>query len=457
MLLTILACTPAEVPSSTVVDTWGPDWTDDASPTDTDAGTPSDSDMPSADTAEPEDEGEDLSAFEGTLRGQIESFTGTLPEAAKAGYASWGTWEVASLNPRLYLSPLGEDRVLVGFSGESGTGWVAEYDGSELVWSMSFEDREIHGTTPVSDGGFGVLLRGYDESRGLHSMWLRRYDADRNLMWEENQTDGNRSAYGQGSTSLGDSRLEFSGSRFAVYFAYIDEGSGHSMDAYRLVYIDEGTYYGDVWGTGCSHGMGQLVRTHPENGRFVPVCSSDAYPSPGIYSWHDSGREIYGGAGDGAGAVSAQVGGMAATADELIVAFNAEAQDCCDAKGVGVRTIDLDGYATSDVTWLTDTDGAHERDAVVGRIGAQHDNRYLVGWRQTDDDSFRLGVIDASGSWQVDPEVVSVPMGSDPAVQWGRRDDSMRTDDQGRVTWGRLSGSSDNLTWWRYTDFATAE
>ncbi len=397
----------------------------------------------------------DLGAFEGTVRAQIESFQVTLPDPASAAFTTYGTWEQRSLNPRLYLDPIADDQLRIGWTGESGTGHVAVVDSTTVVSTLDFDGLSVQGLANDGDGGFGVLLLPSDGK-----MILRRYTADGGLLWESAMTSGNEWAMSpSGSSIIGDSRLEWGGSRFASYFVIQDMGSGHHMDSYMLTWIEDGADYGDVWGTGCSHGMSQLVRTHPEHGRFVPVCSSDAYPDHGIYAWRDSGRRLYRAHANGAGLVSAELGGMTGTQEGLILSFNANQQDCCDAKGVGVINLDLDGYPTSGVTWLTDTDGEHERDSAIARIGTANDDgytadRYLVGWRQTDDDSFLLGVIDQAGAWQVPAEIVSVEMGSAPGVAWGRRDDAFSTDAQGRVVWGVLFQKSDTFQWFRYSDFA---
>jgi CheY-like chemotaxis protein len=163
------------------------------------------------------------------------------------------------------------------------------------------------------------------------------------------------------------------------------------MDGYRLIYIEDASENGDYWGVGCSHGMSGVIGNHPELGRFTPVCSSDTYPGYGIFGWGGANLTFYTGDSNQGGVVSAEIGGITHTAEGLLLAFNAVERPCCEAHGVAVRRLDLGGYPQGETVWLTDTDGSTERDPVVGRIGEHGtEERFLVGWRTTDDDAFHL-------------------------------------------------------------------
>jgi hypothetical protein len=91
----------------------------------------------------------------------------------------------------------------------------------------------------------------------------------------------------------------------------------------------------------------------------------------------------------------------------------------------------IDDSFDSSYVWLTDTEGAYERDPVLARLGSALDtDRYLVGWQTIDDGSYWLGVIDGKGTFLVEPEEVSLE-----GVAWGNRDDSLRTRADGSVSW----------------------
>jgi hypothetical protein len=149
---------------------------------------------------------------------------------------------------------------------------------------------------------------------------------------------------------------------------------------------------------------------------------------------------IYPSDGNCGGLVSAQLGQITAAADTWKLVFSALSRPGYASQGIGLAT--LNGNFQSSYVWLTDTGGDTERDPVIARLGASlQSDRYLVGWKTTDDGLYWLGVIDGSGHFLIGPQEASLA-----SVAWGNRDDSFRTDADGRVTWVQGDAYSTTLT-----------
>jgi hypothetical protein len=117
-------------------------------------------------------------------------------------------------------------------------------------------------------------------------------------------------------------------------------------------------------------------------------------------------------------------------------------------KGIGLATID--GAFQSSYVWLTNTNGEYERDPVIARLGSNlQSDRYLVGWTTTNDNVYWLGVIDGSGNFLTGPEELS-----SAGIAWGNRDDSFRTNADGRVTWVQGDPLSTTLHLFRFNGSA---
>lgn len=192
---------------------------------------------------------------------------------------------------------------------------------------------------------------------------------------------------------------------------------------------------------GCSHSLAQLVSYHPGLDQFVSVCSSDCYPGKGVFA---SGHQVYEADGNCGGNVSAQLGQIALGDASWKLVFNAVDRPCCEGHGIGLATVDED-YA-SRLTWLTNTDGAYERDSAIAHLGSgAQPERYLAGWTTTDDGSYWLGVIDDDGDFLAGPEEVT-----SAGVWWGNRDDSFRTRINGSVSWIAGKPRSTTLHFFRF-------
>ncbi len=84
---------------------------------------------------------------------------------------------------------------------------------------------------------------------------------------------------------------------------------------------------------------------------------------------------------------------MAAGDGEWKAVFNAMDKPCCDGFGVGF--VRFGGAGGTNLTWLTNTNGAYERDPVMARLpdAPGGGERYLVGWRMSNTGEFYLAVV----------------------------------------------------------------
>jgi hypothetical protein len=236
---------------------------------------------------------------------------------------------------------------------------------------------------------------------------------------------------------LGDGRLAYGDGLYAAYYT-VKSRSGHYGD--QFVYVnDNGVLQPGGWDWGCSHSLAELVSYHPDLDKFIAVCSSDCYPVKGILINSSAGNRVYEAAGSCTGLVSAQLGQAALHQGGWKLLFNAVDEPCCDGRGIGLATIGQN-YQSS-LTWLTQTNGATERDPVMARLGTGlQSDRYLVGWTTTDDKRYWLAIIDGAGTFIIGPGDVT-PDG----VRWGNRDDSFRTQPDGSVSWVRGDPKSREL------------
>jgi len=364
------------------------------------------------------------------LPDHITQATLTLPQPLAASTGSWCTWGTCTLPPRLYHEPLPDGRTLLGWTDSGGDGHVSLISGSALQRTFDYPDRSVRGLVAHPDASFALLL--WDDAAQV--MWLSRRDADGGQVWATNLNSGTAVA----DFWLGDGRLAYGGGRYAAYFTVT--GSGHYGD--QLTYVDDSgaDQGGRDWG--CSHSMAQLVSYHPDLAQFAPICSSDCYASKGILI--DDTDRVYEADGNCGGLASAQLGGLTPAAGAWKLVFSALDRPCCDGRGIALATID--GSYDSSYTWLTNTDGAYERDPSIARLGTDlGSNRFLVGWRTTNNDTYWLGVIDGAGAFLDGPEEVS-----SAGVAWGDRDDSFRTRADGSVSWVQGDANSRTLRLFRF-------
>jgi hypothetical protein len=372
------------------------------------------------------------------LKNQVTKMSVTLPQPLGSMQSSWCTWTWCSITPRLYHEPLADGRTLVGWTDLSGNGhvsWLGLY--GALEQTIDFPSLSLRGLVAHDDLRFAVLL--WDANAKI--MWLSRRNANGSEAWKTN-IDGALTSFNPG---IGDSRLAYGNGRYGAYFAvHGDSGwpEGHEGD--QLSYVDSnGVIQSGGWEWGCSHSMAELISYHPTLGSFAPACSSDCYASKGILL-NDS-QVVFEADGNCGGLAAAQLGQMALAANTWKLAFNALDRPDYTARGIGLATIQ--GSFQSSFVWLTNTGGEYERDPVLARLGASlGTDRYLVGWRTSNNGLYWLGVINGAGSFIAGPEeVASVGVG------WGDRDDSFRTRPDGDVSWVEGTPESSQLYLYRFS------
>jgi hypothetical protein len=370
------------------------------------------------------------------LKSQVSITNLTLPYTLEGTGWNWCTWSYCFLSPRLYQEPLGADQTLVGWTDGSGNGHVSFITGSSIMRTDTFANLSLHGLTVHADGKYAVLLW----NSSTNSMWLSKRNTNGSEIWKTNLN----STIAQADFDIGDSRLAYGNGLYAAYFTVYgvaDIYKGHNGD--QLSFIDDaGAKNSGGWSWGCSHSMAELVSYHPDLQKFIPICSSDCYASKGILI-QDS-KVVYQCDGDCAGMVSAQLGQVAASSNGWKLIFNAQNRPLFAAKGIGLASIN--SSFQSSIVWLTNTQGNFERDPVLAHIGSDlNTDLYLVGWTTTNDGRYWLGTINGSGNFIMGPEDVT-----SLGVKWGNRDDSMRTRQDGSVSWVQGDAGSNVLHYFHF-------
>lgn len=367
-----------------------------------------------------------------TLSGLVTVTDVTLPASLEGTAGSWCTWGGCSIGPRLYHSPLPNGGTLIGWTDQQGNGHVSLVNGSSVT-HWNYAGTAVRGLVAHADNSFAVTLW----NSPTETIYLSRRTSTNGEIWTTNMN----SAIGEADFWLGDGRLDYGDGRYAAYFTVQgipgQWAAGHHGD--QLSYVgDNGAVQSGGWDWGCSHSMAQLVSYHPALNEFAAVCSSDCYPDKSIH-WVDAGHQIYKGDGNCGGLVSTQLGQMALNEVAWKLVFNAQDQPCCDGNGIALAT--LDSNQQSSYVWLTNTNGAYERDPVIARIGTDlGSGRYLVGWMMLNDNSYWLGVINDNGQFLFGPENVTAA-----GIRWGNRDDSFRTRPDGTVSWLRADPNSSTI------------
>ncbi len=370
-----------------------------------------------------------------TLAGRVTKTSLTLPHPLQGMVATWCTWGWCSVTPRLFHEPMANGGSLVGWTDTSGNGHVSVISPTgSLGQTFDYTGRSLRGLVAHSDGKFAVLQ--FDPASNI--MWLTKYNANGSQVWTKNIKDS-RTHFVDG---IGDSRLAYGSGRYAAYFAVygdLDELEGHNGD--QLTYVnDNGVIQTSGWEWGCSHSMAELINYHPGLAKFMPLCSSDCYANKGLLV--SDSHSVYTCDGDCRGLVSAQLGQAAQTAAGWKVAFSALGTANVTGKGIGLATINAD--FTSSYIWLTNTDGTTEREPVIARLGTSLANdRFLVGWKTTNDGIYHLELISGSGTVAMPLENVS-----SKGITWGDRDDSLRTRPDGKISWVQGGAGSTTLNYY---------
>ncbi len=377
----------------------------------------------------------------------ITTATVTLPQTLEPNRASPCTWGFCTLGPRLYLVPLADGRILLGWSDAAGNGHVSRINGTTIEQTTDFPARLVRGLVGHDDGSFAVLLvdrRGASPTDNVMVLSQRTAAGAESWATDLVNTFPAVPQPADGATYVaGDSRLVYGGGLYGAYFSVRSFGTlgEHDGEQYTIV-NDSGAIQPGGYSWGLSHSLAGLIGYHPETGQLARIGVSDCYPNSigGLYAMTAPGYSphlLYQVDADCLGNVSGQLGQMAAVlGSRWLVAFNAMNHGTFVGQGAGLLSFGPDFVPT--VTWITSGTGAEERDPVLARVGADlTSDRYLLGWRMQSSGAFLLAIMDAAGAILEGPEVVS------PDVQWGARDDSFRTGADGRVTWCHgLAGSS---------------
>jgi len=377
-----------------------------------------------------------------SLADKISSSQVILPGPLEASIASWGTWGSTTLSPRLYQAPLTDQTMLIGWTDSQGDGHVSIVDLTDppgVSMNHTFSGLRVKGLVAHDDGTYAVLLW----SPQAATMTLSKRSPTGALIWSC-PLDASTTEF---DDWLGDARLTYGDGRYAAYYTVYGIGSwmqGHHGDQLRYV-SDAGTMLGGGWVWGCSHSMAELIGWSQNLG-FTALCSSDCYPSAGLVQ--DNSDLLLAADGDCGGLVSLQLGQLAAGRTEWKAVVNAMSRTCCAGHGIGF--VRFGGAAGTALVWFTSTDGIYERDPVIARLpDAGVTERYLVGWRTTNDGQAHIGVVNGSGVFLEGPE--SVPASS---LLWGVRDDSFRTWPDGSIGWLWGAAGSTTVTLYRYTEAA---
>jgi len=361
----------------------------------------------------------------------------SLPQNLEPNTGSWGTWGPQSIGPRLYLVPRPDGTALLGWTDSSGTGRISRLSGAAATAFDSFPGHKLKGLVVHADDSYAVLR--WDLP--AETMWLATYNFAGAQQWATVVDSANT----EFDDWLGDSRLSYGNGSYAAYYTVYGTGSwmaGHHGDQLRYV-NDSGTITGG-WEWGCSHSMAELISWDANLG-FVALCSSDAYPSKGLVK--NSSQNLVASDGNEAGLVSLQLGQMAAGEDEWKAAFNAMDMTCCEGKGIGF--VRFGGPSGTNLSWLTNTNGAYERDPVMARLPdtAGGGERYLLGWRITNTGEFYLAIVAGDGTILEGPD----PVGG-AGISWGNRDDSFQTRPDGSISWVFGAAGASSVTLFTYRD-----
>jgi hypothetical protein len=385
----------------------------------------------------------------GALDDRLGVSTFTVPEGVKSGVSNWRIWGSSSLYiSRVYTAPLDNCQTLVCFTtGDAGshTARLAVIDADDQMASMRVLEagRECRGLAAEPDGHYGALL--WDKAGD--KMYLKRFAFDGMLDFNTELVATNVIP---DDFNIGGSRLAYGSGSYGAYYHVHGIGGfmdGHEGDA--LMWVQAATGVASTgWNWGCSHQMSALMRFHPTNDAFLPVCATDCYPGTvgsdfandsigGIYL-NDSVKVIDMNAGCN-GRVAGELGSAAISPMGYKLVFNAHqnaatmGQSSYDPstmnQDIGFVSIDS---GVGSVVWLTNTSGVDEADASIARFEPAGDatEQYLAGWLDPGGGpAYRLTRLDAAGS------VIEGPIDIAATAQWGRRDDPFRQHVDGDVVW----------------------
>jgi hypothetical protein len=365
-----------------------------------------------------------------------------IPEGVKAGVSNWRIWGRGDLGVApVFSSPRPGCGSFVGFTTGAGamTARVAVLgadDTLEMVIDLA-SGLELRGLAAESDTAFGALL--WDPT--AQQIFVRRFDTTAGESWSTELTNPDNTPTDFG---IGDSRLEFGDGQYGAYY-HVHSDTGHEGDTLKWTDAASGAE-STGWGWGCSHSMSNLLRYNPGVGSFMPACVTDCFPGTsgdfaanaigGIYLNHSQAHVLDVDAGCN-GDVAGELGGAGLAPAGWALTFNAHQAPAMPGQGsydpstmnqdIGFVMVD-GGLMPGAVVWLTDTPG-NEDDATIARWQPEDDSaeQYVVGWHG--DNTHWLGRVDPAGTFLEGP----VDIGG--VAAWGRRDDPMRAQGNGDISW----------------------
>ncbi len=365
-----------------------------------------------------------------------------VPEGVKAGVSNWRIWGTGPLHVApVFTVPRAGCGSFVGFTTGSAplTARVAVLDaadGLETIVDLA-AGFELRGLAAESATVFGALL--WDPA--AQQIFVRRFDVDSGELSSTELTNPDNTPTDFG---IGDSRLEYGDGIYGAYY-HVHSDTGHEGDTLKWVDAASGAET-TGWGWGCSHSMSNLLRFNADLATFMPACVTDCFPGTsgdfganaigGVYLNHSQSKVIDVDAGCN-GDVAGELGGAGLGPNGWVMTFNAHQAPATPGQGsydpgsmnqdIAFVAIDA-SLQPGPVVWLTDTPG-NEDDATAVRWQPSDDGaeQYVVGWQG--DATHWLARVDAAGAF------LEGPVDLAGAASWGKRDDPMRAQENGDVSW----------------------
>ena len=397
----------------------------------------------------------------------------TIPAGVKPGRSNYRIWGSSSLNVSpVYTVPLADCGTLVCITtgtadSRSALGtshaYAVKLDASDrLVTAFDLGAFECRGLAAEPDGHFAALLWAASTTKDCADpavnghIYVKRFDAAGAAGWSTELTNTAGSDINCPTDfGLGESRLEFGGSRYGAYY-HVHSKSGHEGDT--LKYVDLSGTQSTTWSWGCSHSMSNLLRWNGADNKFMPACVTDCYPGTsgsdfattsigGVYI-NNRNKVIDVDAGCN-GDVAGELGGAAVAPSGWKIVFNAHQapatlgqssyNETTMNQDIGFATIGANLTAGGGVVWLTTTAAVDEADAGIERWAPADDptEQYVMGWSEPGSPyAYKLGRVGATGTFFEGPVDVTA------RAKWGRRDDPFRAHANGDIVWAWFDASS---------------
>nr|XP_026695671.1 uncharacterized protein LOC100178652 isoform X2 [Ciona intestinalis] len=395
---------------------------------------------------------------------------------------SWCVSGKCRISPRTYFHQVTTKLSLVGFTDLSGQGHILLIDQSNTIFDhvqtkVHDQPMMVAGVFGFYDQSFAVTLYKNSSDTSAKKMYIQLYRPDRSIQW----TTLLNSDISVPDRNVGDFRMSYGNGFFIVYFSvYGIDNFANATNGEQVSFVDDGgnlkttsfpipgqehVKTGDDWG--CSHSLAQLVNYHSIDNQFIIVCSADLYPKGISLGDSQSGTLIYRSYGNGKGITSAQLGQIAEANTGWKLVFNAEDTECCPGSGIGFTTIYNEKNTVTSkqqidpITWITRSNGSHERDPVIARIylGNLTDTRetYILGWLDILSNEYNVEIINTFGTpilkesklSNIADGLINFTNCNNSCLKWGNRDDSFHTLRNGNVGWIAAPPKSSSI--WLHT------